>query len=115
MQIEMHYVKAHVSGPHLSEKRVHVGPVIVQKAAACMDKFRYFPDFGLKEPESIGVSHHDAGDSIVKKRLQVIHIDCAIRSGFHLYHLQSAYRCACRISTVGAVRDNHLRPAQVIP
>ena len=111
----MHYVKAHVSRPHLSEKRIHVGPVIVQKAAAGMDKFRYFPDFGFKEPESIGVSHHDAGDRIIKKRLQVIHINCAVRAGLHLYHLQSAYGSACRIGAVGAVRDNHLRPAQVIP
>ncbi len=61
----------------------------------------------LKKPERIRIGHHDAGNRIIQKRLQVRHIHKTGTVGLHLHDLQATDCRRCRISPMGTVRNNY--------
>ena len=72
-------------------------------------------DFALEKSEGIRVGHHDAGDVVPEKRLEISHIHESVSIGLHHYHVKSADSGAGRIGSVCTVRHNHLGPLQVTP
>ena len=58
----MHNVEAHVAGTDSAQKRVHIGTVVVEKAAAFVHERSDLLDILLEQSESVGVRHHNAGD-----------------------------------------------------
>ena len=115
MQVEVHDVEAHVTRTHGAQERIHVGPVVIQQAAAIVHQGRDLLDIFLEEAQGVGVGHHDAGDVRTEQGLQVLHVDQAGRVGLDLHDLQAADGGAGRIRTVGAVRDDDLGAGQVSP
>ena len=101
MQIDMHYVEAHVSGAHFAQQGVKVCSVIIQKASGIVYQFGYLHNFGFKHTQSIGVCHHDACYFIVKQGLEVFYVDRTVRLGFNFHNFQSGNHSRCR---VGAMR-----------
>ena len=78
VKIEMKNVKSHVTRTDHSDKRVHVSSVIIEESAALMDKCCNLLDVLFEESESIRIGHHDAGDSIVEQRLEILDINKAV-------------------------------------
>ena len=56
-----------------------------------MDESGNFRNFLLKYAESVGISHHHAGNLIVEKRLEVGNVNSAVGSTFHFHNLESAH------------------------
>ena len=110
VQVDMHNIEAHVSRTDHTEHRVHVGAVVVEQAAACMDELRDLADLSFEETESIRVRHHDSGDIVSKQRFQILHVDETVGVRLHFNDLQAAYGCAGRVSAMGAVRYYDPRP-----
>jgi hypothetical protein len=78
VKVKMKNVKSHVTRTDHSDKRIHVRSVIIKESSALMDKCRNLPDVFFEESESVRIGHHDAGDGIVKQRLEIIHIDKSV-------------------------------------
>ena len=113
VKIEVHDVKAHVSWAYNAHQGVHVGAVIVQKAAAAVHKGCNLLDLGLKQAQGIGICHHNAGDIRAKKGFQSLHVNASVLKGLHLHHLQATHCGRCRVGSVGAVRDDDLGAGKV--
>ena len=113
VQVQVHDVKAHVSGTHHAHQGVHVGPVVVQEAARPVHQGGNLLNLGFKEAQGVGVGHHDASDIRPQQGFQGLHVNAAVLQGFHLHHLEPANRGRCRVGAMGAVRHNHLGAGQV--
>ena len=114
VQVQVHDVEPHVTGAHLAEKGVHVGPVIVEQPTASVDKLRDFLHVGLEKPEGVRIGHHDPGYSVIQQAFKGLHIYGPVFKGTNLDDRQPADSRACGVGAVGAVRHDHPGPA-VIP
>jgi hypothetical protein len=74
MEIEMKHIESHVTRTYYSHQRVHVGSIIIQQTSTLVYKCSNLLDILFKETESVRVGHHDAGNRIVKQRLEVLDI-----------------------------------------
>ena len=109
MKIQVHDIEAHVSRTNDSEKRVHIGSVIIEETAASVDEVCNLTDFLLEKTESIRVGHHDTCDIITEKRLEVSDIHKTIFLGLHDNDVKTADCSTCRVRTMSTVRNYHLR------
>ena len=106
MEIQMKYIKAHISRTDDTHERVHVGTVIIKQSAAVMNQGSNFLDILLEQSECIRIGHHDAGDGVIEKRLKVLDIHQAIVLRLHLNDFETADSSRSRIGSVCAVRNN---------
>ena len=113
VQVQVHDVKAHVSRTDHTQHRVHIGPVVIEQAAAGVYQRGDLHNLLLEETEGVRVGHHDAGDGIVQQGFQVVHIHQTFRRGFDHHHLQAANGRTRGIGTVGAVRDDDARALDI--
>ena len=113
VEVEVHDVKAHVTGTDHAEHRVHVGAVVVEQAADTVHELRDLEDLGLEQAEGVGVRHHDAGHGLVEQGLEGLHVDAAVLQGLHLHDLQTADRRRSGVGAVGAVGDDDLGAGHV--
>ena len=74
----MHDVEAHVTWTALAEHCVEVGSIVVEQAAALVYKTCNLGNLCLEYTEGVGVCHHDAGNSVIKQRLEVLNINGAV-------------------------------------
>ena len=74
VQIQMEHIKAHVTRTYHTHQRVHVSSVIIEQTAALMNQSRNLLDILLEQSEGIRIGHHDAGDGVIKQRLEVLDI-----------------------------------------
>ena len=79
VEIQVHDVKSHIAGTHDTDERVHICSVVVEKSATAVHKCRYFFYFSLEKPKRVRVCHHYAGNSLVQKWLQVLHVYASVR------------------------------------
>ena len=87
VQIQVHYVKAHIARSYHSEKRIHVGSVVVEQTSALMDKGSNLLYIPLEKSEGVGIGHHDSGYVISKQRLEIFDIHQTVSLGFYHHHL----------------------------
>ena len=107
VEVEMEDVKAHVSRTYDSHQRVHVGTIVIQQTATFMHKRRNLPDILLEKTEGIRIGHHDAGNGIVKKRLEVLDIDKSVCLRLYLHYLKSADSSGSWIGAMRTVRNDY--------
>ena len=113
VQVQVHDVEAHITGTDHSEQGVHVGSVVVEKAAASVHEGCNFSDVPFEKAQCVGVGQHYSCDVVAEERLERIQVHEAVRSGFHFHDLKTADRRAGRVGAMRAVRDDHLRAGQV--
>ena len=62
VQVDMHYVKSHITRATGAEHRVQISTVIVHQTTCIMHHLGYLWDVGLKEAKGIRIGHHHGGD-----------------------------------------------------
>ena len=115
VQVQVHDVKAHVSGTHNTQHGVHVGAVVVQKAATAVHQGCNLQNLGLEQAQGVGVGHHDTGYFVVQKRFEGFYVNAAVLQGLHFHYLEAADGSRCRVGAMGAVRNNDLGAFEVSP
>ena len=115
VQVDVHHVEAHISGPACTEHRVQVCPVVVHQCAAAMHQFRYLGDALLEEAESVRVGHHHCGHSVVEQAAQVVDIHRAVRATLHLDDIETAHRSRSGIGAMCRVGHYDLCAFHVSP
>ena len=78
-----------------------------------MHHLGYLGYLGLKEAQRVGVGHHHAGDAVVEKGAQVLHIDHTIGGAANLHHFQSAHGGRGGVGAVGTVGHYHFRAFRI--
>ena len=68
VKVDVHRINAHIAWACTTQKRVKIGAITVNKAAMAMHDLGYLCDVGLKEPQGVGVCHHDPGDIFIHRR-----------------------------------------------
>ena len=79
VQVEMHDVDAEVAGAHLTDQRVHVGAVHIEKATFCMQDVGNLMDVLLEHAQRVGIREHEGGDIFIHLRRQRGKIDHTAR------------------------------------
>jgi hypothetical protein len=110
VQVHVDGVKAHVTGPADAHEGVQVGAVVVEHRAGGMHKFRNIQYLVLKQPQGVGVCHHQGGDPWGQLRFEVGEADAAVRAGFDLNDVKPAEGRAGGVGAVGRVGDKDLGP-----
>ena len=108
MQIDMHHIEAHISRTACAEHRIQVSSVIIHQSATLMNELCYFRNVTFKESQSIWVCHHHGSNAIIEQSLQILNIHNTVSSTLHLYYIQSANSCRCRVCAMCRVRNNNL-------
>ena len=75
VEIEVHYVEAHIARTHGAQQRVHIGSVIVEEASAAVYKFCNLRYFALEESERVRIGHHNAGYFRSEEWFEGLYID----------------------------------------
>src|SRR4029077_1986623 len=66
VQVEVHHVEAHVSGPSYADERIEVGAVVVEKRTGGVRRLRDLEYVLLEDAERVGVGEHDRRDVLVE-------------------------------------------------
>ena len=115
MGVDVDDVEAHVAGPAPAEDRVEVGAVVVDERADIMEHRGDLLDTLLEQAERVGVREHQAGDLIVERAGERVHVDEPSLVGRHAHRLEPGEADAGRVRAVGGVGDERLhKPAAVI-
>src|SRR5574344_978712 len=65
VQIQMHNVKSHITGTHLTHQRIHIGAIIIEQTACLMNHICNLLYISLEQPQSIGIGHHYTCNRII--------------------------------------------------
>ena len=113
VQIQMHHVKSHVSGPHNAHDGVQVGSVVVAEPARLVHDLGDFQNIFVKQTHRVGVGQHKSGRVLANCLTQLIQVHAAVLPGWDADHLVAAHGGAGRVGAVGGIRDNDLGPLLV--
>lgn len=113
VKVDVHDVEAHVAGTHLAEKRVEVGPVVIEESAGVVHELGDLDNLGLEHADRVGVGHHDACHGVVEQRLEVFDVDRPIGTRLDFHNLQTAHHCGGGVRAMGRVGNDHFRALKV--
>jgi len=108
VQIEMNYIKTHLSRGGHTHDCIQVRPIIVQQGSACVDHFRYLQDVLLKQPQGIGIGQHQGCRAFIELGSQILKIDHALAITCNRHHIKAVDSRTCRIGTMGTDGNKHL-------
>ena len=101
VQVQVYYIKAHVSRAHDSHDRIQVRAVIVTQPACLMDNPCYLQDILIKQSNCIGVGQHKSCRVLPNRRPQLLQIHTPVFPGRYADYFITAHGRAGRVGAVG--------------
>ncbi len=109
VQVEVHDVEAHVARARDAHDRVEVRAVVVGGRPRVADDLGDLLDVRVEDPERVRVREHEAGDRVVRLRLEVLDVDAPVGVRGDLHDLEAGHRHRRRVRAVRRVGGQDLR------
>ncbi len=113
VQVDMHYIEAHVARTRYAEHRVEVGAIVVKKCPGIMHHTGNFRYLTFENAQSVGVCHHHRGNCVVEQWSESLHVDSAVRQTADGHHLKSGHGSRRGICAMSRIRYYHFRASAV--
>src|SRR5215831_20274987 len=103
MQIQLTYIRTHISRPAESHLSVHIGSVHIDLSAMRMDGLADTPYVRFEHPMGRRIGQHHSGKSVTvlnRLRFEICEIDIAVSIASNRHDGHTHHRCGSRIRAV---------------